>query len=137
VSDRFFCCFCARPHDNDDALRIGSAGVVKQFVGAASLHSKAIHHVLHNGRAGKVEGIARLARLEEDVRVLGGAAQDRPVGAEGALAMRNDVFVVEQGTNIGVADRNNLVDFVGGAEAVKEMQERNARFEGCDVGDQG
>ena len=39
-------------------------------------------------RAGEVEGVDGLAGLEEDVRVLGGAAEDRPVRGEGAGAVR-------------------------------------------------
>ena len=38
---------------------------------------------------------------------------------------------------VSSADGQNLGDFVGGAEAVKEVHERNAGLEGGDLGDEG
>ncbi len=135
--DGFFGGAGAGTHEDDDAVGIGRAVVVEEAIGAAGLAGEAVHDVLHDGRAGEVKGVAGFAGLEEDIGILGGAAQDGVIGGEGALAMGADGFLIEQGQDGLVRDRNNLIDFVRGAEAIKEVHERNARFESGQMGDGG
>ena len=52
--------------------------------------------------AGQVKGIPRLARLEENVGILRGAAEDRTVGRQGALAVSFNQVRVDHGTQIVV-----------------------------------
>ena len=134
--DGFFGGFGAGAHDDDDALGVGGAVVVEQVIGAAGLRGKAIHDRLHNARNRRMEGSAGFARLEEDVGILRGAANEGAVGAERVLPELDDVFVVDQRADGLVADGENLADFVRGAEAIEEMNERNARFEGGDLRDE-
>ncbi len=136
MADGFFNRARARSHDDDHALGVGGANVVEQMVRAAGEVRELVHHVLHDGRAGEIERIAGFAGLEEDVGILRGAAQDRMVRREGALAVSADKLLVEQGADGLVGDCEGLVDLVRCAEAVEEMHERNARFERRDVRDE-
>ena len=126
--DGFFCGFGAGAHDDDDALGIGCAEVVEEVISTASFSRDTVHDGLDDAGNSGVERGACFTRLEEDVRILGRAAQDRTIGTERVLAKLDDVLVVEQGTNGFVADWIDLADLVRGAEAVKEVNERDAGF---------
>ena len=106
------------------------------MISTASLRCEAVHDGLHDARDSGVIGAAGFARLEEDVRILRGAAKEGPIGAERVLAELDDVFVVDQRADRLVADGENFADFVRGAEAIEEMNERNARLEGGDLCDE-
>ena len=71
-----------------------------------------------------VEAVYRFARLEVDVWVLAGAADHRPIGAEGAGAVGTDLRSGHQLEQLAVAERLDLLDLVGGAKAIEHMQER-------------
>ena len=45
--------------------------------------------------------------------------------------------LVDQRAQVLILERNNLVDFVGGAEAIEKMQERDARFKRSGLRDEG
>jgi len=124
----FFGNFSARTHQNDHALRIGRAVVVEQMIGTAGLRGKAVHHRLHNAWNRGMEWVAGLAGLEEHVGILRRAADDGAIGAQGVLPEIDNVLVVHHGADGFVADGQNLAHFVRSAEAVKEMNERNAGF---------
>ena len=75
-----------RAHHDDHALGVGSAVVVDQPVAAAGPRGELVHDLLDDAGHGQVERVRRLARLEEDVGVLGRAAHDRGVRASGRAA---------------------------------------------------
>ncbi len=52
-------------------------------------------------------------------------------------AVLADELLGQHGAHIVHGKLLDLGDFVRGAEAVEEMHERNARFEGCGLGDEG
>ena len=85
------------------------------------------------GTAG-IERVDRLACLEEDIRVLGSAAQDGMFGGQGPGAVGADQFVIDHGAQVIVSQLFDLVDLVRGAEAVEEVQERDARLQGWQPG---
>ena len=122
-------CFRARTHDDDDVFGIGRADVFKQSILAADDRRKLVHRVLHNGRAGQVVGVDCFASLEIHVRILRRAAQHRMVRRQGALTMRAHQVVIDHGAHIVEAQLFDLGNFMRGAEAVKEVQEGNARFQ--------
>ena len=76
-----------------------------------------------------MERIAGLARLEEYIRILRRAANNRPVRTQCPLPRLNNELVVHQRANRLVADGKYLAHFMRSAETVKEMNERNARLE--------
>ena len=97
---------------------------------------KPVHCGLGDGRNAGVKCVGRLATLEEHIGVLRGAANEGVFGAERAGAMGADEIVVDQLPDLRVADEEQRVDLVRGAEAVEEMDERHARFERRHLGDQ-
>jgi hypothetical protein len=74
----------ARAHDHHHPLGLGVAIVVHEVVPPPGELGETVHLQLHDLGALGVEGIARLASLEEGVGILGGAAQDRMLGVERA-----------------------------------------------------
>ena len=135
--DGFLRGFGAGAHHHDDALGIGGADIVEQVILRPVTLGEPVHRVLHDGRARAVEGIAGFARLEEDVGILGRAAKHRAVGRQRALAMLrgpdSSSIMARRSSSSELLD---LGHFVRGAEAVEEVQERNARFERGGLGDQ-
>jgi hypothetical protein len=129
--------FCAGPHHDDYAFGVGSANIFEQLVAAPDDLGEFIHHGLHFGGGGVVVGVGGLANLEEDIGILGGAAQHGMIGGERALAMLDDAVHVDQGAHVVFIQHFNLIDFVRGAETVEEVQEGNSGFERGGMGDQG
>ena len=74
--DGFFGNFGAGTHKNDDALGVGCAVVIEETIGAAGLRGEAVHDRLHDAGNGLVVWSAGFARLEEDVGILRGAADE-------------------------------------------------------------
>ena len=77
VLDRLVGHFGAGAHHDDHALGVGRADIVKEVVLAAGDAGEFVHRLLDDLGRLEVEGIDRLAGLEEHVRVLGCAADER------------------------------------------------------------
>jgi hypothetical protein len=125
--DRLFDRADRRAHDDDDALRVGGAVVVDQPVAPAGALGQLVHDLLDDPGQGQVVRVRGLASLEEHVGVLRGAAHDRGVGREAAAAEREDVLIADEGPQVVVFEQDDLVDLVGGAEPVEEVEERHPR----------
>ena len=82
----------------------------------------------------KIDG---LPRLEKDVGILRRTAQQRVIGRQCALAMLADQVIVDQRTQIVIGQQHRSFHFMGGAEAVEEMQKRNPRFQRGRLRNQG
>ena len=120
---------CAGTHHDDHALGIGCAHVVEQVIGTPHDLGKLIHHRLDLIRTGVVVRIAGFPRLKVDVGILCGTAQHGMVRRKRPLPMFDDAIHVDQGAHVVFGEHLDLVDFMRSAEAVKEMQERDAGFE--------
>ena len=81
-----------------------------------------------SGNAG-VEGVRGLARLEKRVRVVGGAADHRPLRGEPPGTVGAHQIVVNRRPDLLVRDDRDLVLLVRRSEPVEEEQHRHARFE--------
>ena len=119
----------AGAHQHEHALGLRVAAVVDEPVAAAGPLPELVHHLLHDAGHAGVEGVDGLARLEVDVRVLGGAADERPLGRQGALAVRADQLVGDQRPQVVVGEQLERVQLVRGAEPVEEVHERHPRPE--------
>src|SRR5208337_5012627 len=95
----------AGAHQNDEAVGIGGAVVIEEAVVAAGTFAEAVHHLLHNGGAGAVKGIAGFAGLEENVGILRGAAKHGAIGRQRAFAVLANKIVVDDGVEFVVAVR--------------------------------
>ena len=90
--------------------------------------SKAVHVLLHDGRAGLVVGIHRFPGLEEVVRILGRSPDEGMVRRKGAIAMGNHVFIVNHGPQVFFRQLFNFLNFMRSTETVKEVQKWYPRF---------
>ena len=120
-------------HADHDAVGVGSAVVVEQAVISAELGIDLAHVVLDDSRQGVVGLVAGLAVLEEDVAVLVRAARGGVLGVERVIAEGLDSVHVDHLGEIVVVPDGDLLDLVGGAEAVEEVQERNLALDGGEV----
>ena len=71
--------------------------------------------------------------LEEDIAVLVGAAHGWTFGVQAVLAERIDRIHIDHVLKILVVPDGDLLDLVGGAEAVEEVDEGNAALDGSQV----
>ena len=122
---RFGCGTRRRSHQHDDPLGVGRADVVDETVAATRAGGQFVEDLDDDAGDCLVVEVGRLARLEEDVRVLGGAAQCGCIGRHAAHPMSEDVVVTHQRGEIVVVDDADLVDLVARAEPVEEVQERH------------
>jgi hypothetical protein len=98
---------------------------------------KAVHGRLQQTGKGLVKGIDGFARLEIDVGILRTAAQHRVLGGQGACPVGRDPVRVDHGAQGVVLEGYELGQFVGGAEAVEEVQHRDTAFQAHRLGQQG
>ena len=110
--------------------------VVDQPVSATGPCRELVHDVLDDRRDRQVVRVGSLARLEEHVRVLGGAANDGRIRAQAAGPERKDVVVAHERPHVRLVEDGDLVDLVRCPEAVEEMEERDPRPQRCGMGDQ-
>ncbi len=120
-------------HSHDDALGIRCAVVVEQMVLTAGELADLGHVVLHNVRQFGISRVVGLAQLEVDIRVIHqrthpGVLRVQGVGAEGGQRV-----VIHQLGVLVVGQHVDLLDLVAGAEAVEEMQERDAGLDGTQM----
>ncbi len=71
-----------RPHEYDDPVGIDRAVVLDEAVAAPGARGQLVEDLGDDSRHGVVEPVGRLARLEEDVRVLCRPAHHRRVGCQ-------------------------------------------------------
>ena len=88
-----------------------------------------VHVVLYDSRDFVVIFVARLAVLEEHIRVLVSATGNRLVRVHGALAEFSKGFFVQKWLKVFLCQRLNLLDFVRCAETVEEVQERKTTLD--------
>ncbi len=118
-----------RADDDHDPLRFGMAAVAEQAIRPADQRAHAIHRALDDVGSARVEGVRRLARLEERVGIVGRATDDRPLRRERPRTVRAHEVVVDRGPDLLVGDQGDLVFLVRRAEPVEEEQHRHAGFE--------
>ncbi len=120
-------------HGHDDAVGIGRAVVVEQLVVGAQLLIDLVHVLLDHCGQSVVVLVAGLTVLEEDVVVLVGAAHGGTLGVQGVVPEGRDGIHIHHVLQILVVPDGNLLDFMRGAEAVEEVDEGNAAFDGGQV----
>ena len=75
--------------------------------------------------------------MEIDVGILGGAVEGGIIGGHAAGAEGGDGVFVDDGGEVVVGEHRDFRYFVGGAEAVEEMDERQVALVAGGVGDEG
>ena len=121
-------------HGDDDPVGVGSAIVVEQLIVGAQLGVDLAHVLLHDAGDGVVVGVAGLAVLEEDIAVLVGAAHDGVVGVQAVVPESLHRVHIHHLGQIVIVPDGDLLDLVGGAEAVEEVQEGDTALDGGQMG---
>ena len=134
VVDDFFNGVAHGAHGHDDMFGIGGAVVVEELVVGADLLVDFVHVLLYDAGNGFIVGVAGLSGLEEDVRVLGAAAQNGVFGVQSSGAELLHRVHVHHFLQVFIVPLLHFLDLVRGAETIEEMQEGNAAFDGGPVG---
>ena len=133
VVDDFLCNVADRAHSDDNAVCVSSAVVVEQLVVGAELGVNLAHVLLYDARNCLVVLVGCLTMLEENVAVLVRAAHHCVLRIQSALAECFNSIHVAHFLQILVIPNLDLLDLVGGTEAVEEVDERNAGLDGSQV----
>ena len=99
--------------------------IVKQLVIRTGLGVNLVHVLLHNCRKSIIVWVAGLSCLEEDIRVLSGTSLAGIVGIQSMLAELGDGIPVSHLSQIIIIPCLNLLDLMGSAETVEEVNKRN------------
>ena len=126
-----------RAHGHDDPLGVGGAVVVEQVVILTGDGVDLLHIVLHDGGQLVVEAVVGLPELEVDVGILDGVAQGGVVGVQGGFPEAAHRLPVQHLAELLIGDGPDLLDLVGGAETVEEVEERHPAFDGGQMGHTG
>ena len=132
----FLNCLGAAAHYDDDFFGIGRAFVLVGLVSSASELAELFHLFLDYVGALVVERIASLPGLEEDVGILGRAADKRPVGIERAGADIEHFVVINHFAHDFVGNHIVGIYLVRGSKSIEEVQERHAAVERSGVGNE-
>ncbi len=127
VGDRLARGLRAGAHQHQHPLGLRVTVVVDDPVATPAALGQLRQHLLDDLRHAGVEGVDRLARLEVDVRVLRGAADERPLRRERAAAVGPDELLRHQRAQVVVGERLERVQLVRGPEPVEEVHERHPR----------
>ena len=137
VVDNFLGHVANAAHGNNHALGVGSAVVVEQVVIGAQLFVDLLHVLFNDCGQLVVSLVAGLAVLEEDVAIFMAAAHCGMLGVQSMGAeVANGVEVAHLG-QVVVIPHGDLLHLMRSAEAVEEVEERNAALDGGKVGDGG
>ena len=129
VVDDFLCHIADGAHGDDDAVGIGRAIVVEELIVGAELFVDLAHVLLNDCGQVVIELVAGLTVLEEDIAVFVRAAHGRMLGVQRVLTEGRDSLHVAHFLEVGIVPDSDLLDLVGGTEAVEEVQERNLSFD--------
>ena len=125
-----------RAHNDDHTLCLRVAVKLKRFVLAAGGGGEVIHRFFDMIIDRVVPRVGGLPRLEVGVGVSRGPADHRVFRIKRALTMLGDLILWQQGANGVIRQRGDFVDFVRGAETIKEMNKRHPALQGGDMRDQ-
>ena len=124
-------------HHNDDPLRVLCAVVIENVIVPAGEPVDALHVAFHQGGDGVVGAVVGLLGLIVYIRPLDSGALKGVFRVHGDPVISLQSIPVHQ-TGHGVqVDRFDLLNFVGGPEAVEEMDEGNPALDGGQVGHGG
>ncbi len=110
--------------------------VFEEAIRPSDARGESVHRLLDDLGAVGIEAVARLAGLEERIRVLGRAADDGMIGRERAPPVRRDQLVRQHRPEVVVGQLLDLGNLVRRAEAVEEVDERHPRAKRRRLGDE-
>src|SRR5262245_56828689 len=99
-------------HDDDHAVSLWIALVFKQAVTAAGTFGETLKQTIDDLRNGVIKQIRRLARLEEHIRILRRAPDDRLIWSKRALPVGLNCYFGNQTAQVVITDFRNLRHFM-------------------------
>ena len=125
-----------RAHGDDNTICVRGTDIIEKVVFATCQLAEFVHRFLDNSRSLVVERVACFPCLEEDVGVLGSAAEFRLVRVKGSIAMGLNQVHVDHRLGFIFTKLLDLVDFVRSAESIEEMDKGDSALQrGC-IGDE-
>ena len=121
-------------HEDNDPLGVRRAVVVKEVVIPARQLVDLLHVPLHGVGDGGDLPVAGLPALEKDVRVDGSPSGSGVLGVQGASPEGAQSLHVHQRPQVLVVQGLDLLNLVGGAEAVEEVEEGHPAVNGRQMG---
>ena len=121
-------------HCNDNVLGVGCAVVVEEPVIPAGQGVDFCHVVLDDAGHGVIVGVHGLTALESSVGVLDSGAHDGALAVQRTLAEAVEGFLIHHLCQIVKVQHVNLLQLVGGAEAVEEVHKGHAGLDRGQVG---
>ncbi len=125
--------FDAGTHCNDYPLSIGGAVVIKGLVVASCQGTNLFHNFLYDTRHSQVVGVSCFTALEVDIWVLSRTPEFWAFGAHCPCSKLCNCFFVKEGFHFFVVNHIDLLDLMGCAEAIEEVDERNTSLNGSNV----
>ena len=122
-------------HSDYDALCVFCAVVVKEMMLATGDFRHLSHSFFNEVGNGVVIFIGNFAALEVDVGVLRGAADNGMIGVKSATTELFNGIPIQNFCEIRIINDFDLLNFVGSAETVKEVDERNTTLNSDQVSD--
>ena len=116
-------------HRDDDMLRVRRAVVIEKLIVRADLRVDLVHILLDDRGHGIIIGIGGLPRLEEDIRILRGASLHRMIRVESILSEGINGVPVHHVLQVLVIPLLDLLNLMGGPEAVEEIDKGKASLQ--------
>ena len=130
VINNFFGNVADRTHSDDNSVSVGCAVVVEELVVGAELGIDLVHIFFHDSRKCVIVLVAGFSVLEEDIAVFSRAAKHRSFRIEGTFSERLDSVHIDHFLKVCIIPDFDLLNFVRSAEAVEEVDKRNAALNG-------
>ena len=115
-----------RAHGHDDPLRVGSTVIIKEVILPARQLADFGHIVLNDVGELVIVAVVGLAKLEINVGVIHQGTHPGILGIQRIGAEPGQCVIVHQLGQVAVLQGLHLLNLMAGAEAVEEMQERDA-----------
>lgn len=126
----------SRAHQNGDPFGLRMAVIFERLILTAGYGSEIIHRLFDMIVYRVIPRVGRLAGLEVSVRIRRSAADHRVLRVERPGAVRVNFSLRHQAANRVICQRDDFVDFMRGAETIKEVNKGNPAFQGRDLRDQ-
>ena len=133
IINDFLCCFTGAAHHDDGAVCVFGTVVVEDVVVTACDFVDALHVFFNHCRDVVVCAVVGFFRLIVDIGALNGGAHQRVFRVHCDFMEVTQRILVHEFRNLVEIDNFDLLDFVGCTETVKEMHERNAGLDRCQM----
>ena len=133
VIDNFLRRLANGTHRDNDAFRIRSTVIIERMILTARDFAEIGHRFVNKFRQSFIVRVDGFACLEINIRILSRTAKNRMIRRQCAFAERLNGIPVEDFAEIVKADRFDFLDLMRRTETVKEVDERNAAFDGNEM----